>query len=245
MTKVLVVGGKGQIGAAIVQIEEEAGHEVYIAERHKKPDPLSIDVLDVMHICLPYNDQFDSLTSEYLYEYNPKLTIIHSTVPVGTTAYIEESTSFEIVHSPVRGIHPNLYGGIKTFVKYVGGSPSAVEKALKYYEEIGLKGHSLGTSQHTEMAKILSTTYYGWCILYTKQVAKLCDRYGLDFDAVYTHPNTTYNEGYVELDKPNVVRPVLFPPEGKIGGHCVSQNFELLPDSPLKIMAKELNENDG
>jgi hypothetical protein len=25
-----------------------------------------------------------------------------------------------VVHSPVRGVHPYLYEGIKTFVKYIG-----------------------------------------------------------------------------------------------------------------------------
>jgi len=68
--------------------------------------------------------------------------------------------------------------------------------------------------------------------------------YDLQYDEVYTHPNNTYNEGYEELGMPNVRRPVLYPPEGKIGGHCIAPNFELLPDSLLKRMAKELNENE-
>jgi len=54
--------------------------------------------------------------------------------------------------------------------------------------------------------------------------------------------NKQYNDGYTKLGKSNVVRPVLTPPSGKIGGHCVSQNFELLPEGKLKKVIKELNE---
>ena len=44
---------------------------------------------------------------------------------------------------------------------------------------------------------------------------------------VYTWANETYNQGYKELGKENVIRPVLFPPKGEIGGHCVVPNFNL------------------
>jgi hypothetical protein len=38
--------------------------------------------------------------------------------------------------------------------------------------------------------------------------------------------NKTYNAGYVL--KPNVIRPVLYAPSGKIGGHCVVPNAKIL-----------------
>ena len=42
--------------------------------------------------------------------------------------------------------------------------------------------------------------------------------------------------------KENVIRPVLYPPQTRIGGHCVSENFELLPKGRLKKVCKDLNE---
>jgi hypothetical protein len=57
---------------------------------------------------------------------------------------------------------------------------------------------------------------------------KLCDQYGIDFEKAVTDFNKTYNEGYPKLGKPNVVRPVLYPPKDGIGGHCVVQNAEIL-----------------
>ena len=79
-------------------------------------------------------------------------------------------------------------------------------------------------------AKLLSTTYYGMCIAYTEEMGKMCDQTGADFDIVVEDWNNTYNEGYKKLNKPNVVRPVLFRiPDGqKIGGHCVVPNAILL-----------------
>ena len=85
-----------------------------------------------------------------------------------------------------------------------------------------------------ELAKLLDTTYYGYNILFAKYVNEMCQENDLDFDNVYTKPNKTYNSGYTELGKTNVIRPVLTPPDGEIGGHCVTQNFKLLPAGKLK-----------
>ena len=57
---------------------------------------------------------------------------------------------------------------------------------------------------------------------------KLCDQIGADFDEAVTDFNETYNSGYDQLGKKNVIRPVLFPPDGPIGGHCVIPNAKLL-----------------
>ena len=91
------------------------------------------------------------------------------------------------------------------------------------------------------MSKILSTTYYNWNIQFCRLVKEICEEYDLDFDSVYNHFNKTYNEGYTELDMKNVVRPILYPPKGKVGGHCQLPNIELLPEGELKKIMKELN----
>ena len=49
----------------------------------------------------------------------------------------------------------------------------------------------------------------------------------LNYDII-TDWNKTYNDGYKELGKEDVVRPVLTPPDKFIGGHCVIPNTELL-----------------
>ena len=57
-----------------------------------------------------------------------------------------------------------------------------------------------------------------------------------DFDEVYTIPNADYNEGYKKLAKPNVIRPVLKPIPGPIGGHCLIPNANLLENCVTKVI---------
>ena len=83
------------------------------------------------------------------------------------------------------------------------------------------------SSTATELGKILSTTYYGLCIAWHGEVEKMCNEFSCSFDVVSTRFNETYNEGYSKLGKANVIRPVLFAPGTKIGGHCVVPNAEL------------------
>ena len=157
------------------------------------------------------------------------LTIIHSTVMPGTTESVSKIINIPIVHSPIRGIHPNLYEGILTFVKYIGSDDEkSSELAQKHFESLGLSVKLLSSSRNTEIGKLLDTTYYGVAIAWHGEMKKLCDQIGADFDEAVTDFNETYNSGYDKLGKKNVIRPVLFPPDGPIGGYCVIPNAKLL-----------------
>jgi len=119
----------------------------------------------------------------------------------------------------------------------------------KYYTEIGITSEYIGRFENSELLKLISTTYYGWNILFAKLVRRIISNYGnelnmdMAFDDIYTKPNQSYNDGYQKMGLPQYVRPTLVPPDGIIGGHCVTQNFELLIDSELKRYCKEINEN--
>lgn len=178
----------------------------------------------VLHIAYPPIKNFIAVTRRYVKEYKPELVVVHSTVPVGTTSKI---ASFA-VHSPIRGIHPNLDKGIKTFVKYFGGRDA--KKAAAYFSRLGIKTQTFKKSETTELLKILDTTYYAWNVIFCKETKRICDALGLDFDEVYTTANKDYNEGYKKLKMVQVIRPVLKPMAGKIGGHCLIPNCDLLKD---------------
>ena len=94
---------------------------------------------------------------------------------------------------------------------------------------MNIKSYICKDTKTTEYAKLLSTSYYGMCIAFHADVAKLCEDEKLNFDEVMTAFNTSYNEGYIKLNKDNVVRPVLYPTK-KIGGHCVVPNAKILKD---------------
>ncbi len=218
--------GYGEVGQAIARFYRNPK-----IKDLKRDDNLS--GVEILHICIPWSENFLSITKKEIKRIKPHLTIINSTVAPGTTKKIiselPEDVSREVVHSPVRGVHPNLYEGIKTFVKYIGAENSkSALMAENHFESLGIKTKTCIPSVTTELAKILDTTYYGLCIAWHGEMKKICDKFEVDFERVVTDFNESYNEGYTKLHKKNVVRPVLLPPEGGIGGHCVIPNAEIL-----------------
>lgn len=191
-------------------------------------DKMSHEKYDVLHICFPYSDRFAIEVEMYCDLWEPKLVIVHSTVPVGTC------DSLGVVHSPVRGVHPHIDKGIKTFVKYVGGKNA--KQAAEYLGKFGVKTYICKHAKETEALKLWDTTQYGIMILLNKEIHNWCENNGIDFGVVYTHANMTYNAGYTKLGRHEVVRPYLKYMKGKIGGHCVVPNSKLLKSfSPFLI----------
>ncbi|HUW15199.1 MAG TPA: hypothetical protein VM537_36130, partial [Anaerolineae bacterium] len=161
---------------------------------------------------------------------DPGLTIIHSTVAVGTTAKLRSMLPRRpIVHSPVRGPHPHLEKALRTFVKFIGADDEgAGQAAEEHLRSLGLKVRWFSPAATTELGKLLDTTYYGLCIAWHGEMERMCQRAGVCFDDAVTCWNETYNEGYKQLGWDHVVRPVLRPPAARIGGHCVIPNAGLL-----------------
>lgn len=211
--------GLGEIGKAIKQILKCEGVDI---EKIKKKH------YNTIHICFPYSENFVKNVRTYQKYFTPKLTIIHSTVPIGT------SKKLNAVHSPVRGKHPNLAEGVKTFVKYFGGQKS--REASKIFAEIGIPISDGHTSDTTEALKIWDTTQYGLNIVLQKEIAKFCEENNLDFSIIYTLANKTYNEGYEKLGNPEYKKYILKNTNGKIGGHCVINNLAFLDSKISKFI---------
>lgn len=217
--------GNGQIGQAIAKFYKNP-----LIKDLKRDDGLA--GVDILHICIPYGNDFVKIATKEINEIKPKLTIIHSTITPGSTKKLISVLPNKlrmVVHSPVRGVHPNLYKGIKTFIKYIGAdNKKAGLLAKKHLEGLNIKTKIFYPSAVTELGKILDTTYYGVCIAWHGEMKKACDYFGVDFEKVVTDFNKTYNSGYKKLGMDNVIRPVLRPPEGFIGGHCVIPNAKIL-----------------
>lgn len=211
--KTLIIGA-GEIGKSLKRVLEPV-HEVYIRD---KPD-LDVEGIEVLHICFPYSEYFLDYAKHFIKQYKPTYTVIHSTVPVGTTKKLKA------YHSPVRGVHPNLTKALKTFVKYLAPKN---ENLAKYFRKAGISISLVEKSETTELGKILSTTKYGMDIVFNKEAYELAKLHGADFKIAYEDFTKTYNEGYKALGKGQYVRPILKFVEGKIGGHCVLQNCKLL-----------------
>ncbi len=221
----LIIGFLGEVGSALQEILKDVYSWDNLSGIDKDKNNFGdLDRgFDIMHVCIPYSDKFIENVKQYQEQYKPKYTVIHSTVPVGTSRYLNA------VHSPVRGIHPKLEEGICTFPKFIGGEKAS--EVADYFRRAGLKVVLFDKSETTEAMKLFDTEYYRVCIEFAHRVKKYCDKEGLNFHEVYTLANQTYNEGYTKLDYPEFVRPVLQPIMKEIGGHCVLPNKELIARS--------------
>ncbi|MAF24135.1 hypothetical protein CL634_00910 [bacterium] len=239
--------GHGEIGSSLEAVYRDFTDNIFIKDLDRDDGLKNIRVLN---ICIPYSENFVEIVSRYILEIDPQFTIIHSTViPQTTQTIIEKINDEMIVHSPVRGVHPKLYDGIKTFVKFIGAENNVVAKlAQDHLNSLNIKTEICHDSATTELGKMLSTTYYGLCIAWHGEVQKLCKNYDAPFREVMTRFNETYNDGYAALGKSNVVRPVLYPPGEIIGGHCVIPNAELvssLMSSPaLDLILEYADDNE-
>ena len=180
--------------------------------------------IDTLHICLPCGSQqnFVDTAVGYIEEFKPKLTIINSTVPPGTTMKVAERCRCLIAHSPSRGVHKSpehMKWEMKRWTKYVGGAnESAAKAAHVHFEKQGLKVKVLKSSTETELAKLFETTYRAWMIACFQEMHRISKNFGADFDETVDFLEDTH---LLRFD-----RPVMFP--GVIGGHCLIPNTELL-----------------
>jgi len=212
--------GYGEVGQAIAKFYKNPR-----VKDLKRND--NLEGVEILHVCIPWKENFVKTVKKEIKKIKPKLTIIHSTVAPGTVKKIGGM----VVHSPVRGMHPNLYSGIKTFVKYIGAdNKKAGLLAKKHLNSLGVKTKLFFPSVTTELGKLFDTTYYGICIAWHAEMNKICDKFNVKFGEAVTDFNQTYNKGYIKLGKKNVVRPVLYPPKGKIGGHCIVPNAKILKE---------------
>jgi UDP-N-acetyl-D-mannosaminuronate dehydrogenase len=231
--KTLIIGN-GEIGKALGLILTPF-YEVF----YKDIDNEIEDKFEVINICYGYSKNFIKITKNYIEKYNPELTIIHSTVPVGTTRKLGKG----IVHSPINGQHSNMAKEIATYPKFIGAlNGYDTFKTAKYFKNCGLKVFIFSSPETTELAKILCTSYYGWCLEYMKEAVKEAEKYNVPFHEIYTVWNREINKGLKILNKENLTRPIYEPIKGRIGGHCVVENSYLLNNMITKLI-KEKNGN--
>jgi len=202
--------------------------------------------LDVMHICIPFSNDFVDQCEDYINDWKPELVIINSTVELGTCELLRDVTGARISHVPIRGIHCQLKNGIMWFPVMIGAtSKSALIKTEQYYrnelEFADTNIHICKSSRETELGKLLSTTTYGVHLEWTRQMKAICDSYGVDFNEAVTKFTETYNEGYESLDLEKFIRPVLTPVSNDgCGGHCVIENGIILFNNKYNSIVKQI-----
>jgi UDP-N-acetyl-D-mannosaminuronate dehydrogenase len=231
--KVLIVG-LGEVGRPLYELIKESGkYDVYGLDLHeakmKALQQISLPSnIDIMHVCVPCSkkEEFITIVRDYIERFRPRLTIINSTVPPGTSMELcKTSNEAQIAYSPIRGVHKgddHMKWEIERWTKYIGGATGqAAEAAKRHFEKVGLKTKVLTSSTETELAKLYETTYRAWMISCFQEMHRIAVHFNAKFDDAVDFLEDTHRE---RLD-----RPVMFP--GEIGGHCLIPNAKLLLDS--------------
>ncbi len=230
---VVLVIGLGEVGGSMFEILKESGKfDIYgfdvdgkkMQKIQQRNLPKSVDVLHICYDCR-YQEQFVITTVAYVAKFEPRLTVINSTIPPRTTEKIYALSRRPLVHSPVRGMHKNrktMKKYLVSLTKYIGGiNDSSTRLAREHFSDLNLKTKALKSSIEAELAKLFETTYRAWMIACFQEMHRISRHFGADFDDVVDFLEDDHR---IRFD-----RPIMFP--DVIGGHCLVPNTQLLLES--------------
>lgn len=231
--KSLIIGA-GQVGKALETVLKPF-HEVIIRD----VDDIQVEGVEVLHICYPDHAGFDQTTQKYIEIYKPSLTIIHSSVQVGTTAKCGE----DVVYSPTRGRHPRLAEEMKSFTKFVASKKhsKALEASL-YFLNMGWPSVTSNSPESLEFFKVFSNVHMGLEIAWRQEASRMMESIGIS-ESDYDAWEESYRDGCLDVEDYNLVRPLMKP--DPIGGHCILPCLDILREkfkSPLLDFIVDSNE---
>lgn len=190
-----------------------------------------------LHVCIPFNDNFNKTILIFVQKYFPQIIVIHSTISPGTTQKLQNSLSIPIIYSATRGVHKRMLYDLRRYTKFYAIEPNAPRTnwaSLSYskmMKECGVKTKKMSSPLTLELAKIIvDTSYYGWLINYAQLSNMIAIKNKVNYDEMWSFAD--------EIHKYLGNRPKMFP--GFIGGHCVIPNLDLIKDSTLDLI-KEIN----
>jgi UDP-N-acetyl-D-mannosaminuronate dehydrogenase len=225
--KTVLVVGLGEVGKPLLAILAQYHHAIGI---DIVPPAEHIEHADVMHVCYPFEVRdFVGETVRYIARYKPALTIINSTVAVGTTRKVAGHSGADVVHSPVRGKHEHMQVEMHEYTKFIGAlDTNAARRAAQHFESSGFKTRVLSSPEATELGKLAETTYFGVMIAWAQEVERFCDRTGTDYDEVISL-----------FDEIGFFPPVRYFP-GIIGRHCVMPNIKILSEVDRSLLLEAI-----
>jgi UDP-N-acetyl-D-mannosaminuronate dehydrogenase len=212
---VVMVVGQGEIGRPLQKILSRTYRCIGV-------DIEPVEVVapcSAMHICYPYQiPDFVGTTVAYIRKYRPELTIINSTVVPGTTRRVYEESAAKLAYSPTRGKHARMEEDLLRYKKFVAGiDEHSSARALEHLAAAGFRTDRFHTPEIGELAKLVETTWLGILIGWAQEVERFAESYGASFEDL--------NAFIQEVD---FLPSHIFP--GRIGGHCVMPNIELLQE---------------
>jgi UDP-N-acetyl-D-mannosaminuronate dehydrogenase len=211
--EVVIVAGLGEVGKPLLRILERRYHCIGIdVEPVEVNEPCSI-----LHVCYPFQiHNFVETTAAYIEAFKPKLTIINSTIAVGTTREVQKCVASPLAYSPVRGKHAKMEEDMLRYQKFVAAIDStASDIAVRHFSDAGFNVATFPTLESGELAKLLETTWLGMLVGWAQEIERLAASCGATYEDV--------NAFILEID---YLPKGVFP--GHIGGHCVMPNIAIL-----------------
>lgn len=242
MNKKDVVAGLGEIGHPILQLISKArtviGYDIdeklIDKSKLKKYEKLETSFL---HVCIPFNKNFNNNVISLYEKFKPSGIIIHSTISPGTTRALQSVLPVPVIYSATRGVHKRMLYDLKRYIKFFAVEKDAPKSKLiaieysKLMKKCGVKTKQMSTPITLELAKIVvDTSYYGWLINYAQLSNMIAIKHGVSYDEMWSFAD--------EIHKYLGNRPKMFP--GFIGGHCVIPNLSLIHDDTLNLI-QEIN----
>lgn len=239
-----VIAGLGEIGNPILKLISRAtiavGYDVNPNLINKAEfDKYQQAKTRFLHVCIPYNGNFETNVKSLYRQFQPRSIIIHSTVSPYTTKKLQAALPIPIVYSATRGVHKRMLHDLKRYTKFYAVEPNAPESKWastefsKLLRKAGVKAKRVSNPLTLELAKIVcDTSYLGWLINYAQLSNIIAIQHGVDYDEMWSFSD--------EIHKFLGNRPKLFP--GYIGGHCVIPNLDLIHNQTLDLI-KKMNEN--
>lgn len=217
--RTLIIGA-GEVGSSLRMVVSKF-HRTYIRDIH----PLKVKNVEILHICFPDGPNFVQQVKDYIKEYNPKLTIINSSVAVGTT----DKCGKHVVYSPIRGRHrPRLDAELVYFTKFIAGRDNKdVNLADEYFNQCFWLTHLTNDVTGTELCKLVSNIHMGLEIAWAQEMRRIVKHFKGDVKTYQLWENT-YNDGYDELKQYHMRRPIMNP--DPIGGHCILECTHILKE---------------
>jgi UDP-N-acetyl-D-mannosaminuronate dehydrogenase len=209
----VIVLGLGEVGRPLLNILNRSYNCLGIDVK-----PVDADApCSVLHICYPFEIRdFVGTTAGYVGKYRPGLTMIHSTIAVGTTRQVQERVDSPVVFSPVRGKHTKMEQEMLHYQKFVAGlNPEATQQASQHLSGAGFKVATFPSPEAGELSKLLETTWLGMLVGWAQDIERMAAQCGASYEDV----NAFVTEiAYLPKN--------VFP--GHIGGHCVMPNIAIL-----------------
>jgi UDP-N-acetyl-D-mannosaminuronate dehydrogenase len=207
------VAGLGEVGNPLLHILQRVYECVGVDVK-----PVEVNrPCSVLHVCYPFQlPDFVGTTASYIQKYKPALTIINSTLGVGTTRQVQDRVSTPVAYSPVRGKHVKMEQDMLHYQKFVAGfDEKSTQQAVDHFSTAGFKVAKFRTPEMGELSKLVETTWLGVLIGWAQDIERMASANGGSYEEV--------NQFIQEI---NFLPSHVFP--GHIGGHCVMSNIAIL-----------------